>query len=116
MLQPPLAIAPDLVSLLDSDLDVKVKHGVIGLLRNLSTPPANRPILGQAGVIAKLSAAQIFGDKGDVAEIVQISGINLTKHLCTNNGEFVEADRTYNPDDTLHSSGEFYRNHVTDRR
>lgn len=63
-----------------------MKHGVIGLLKHLAQSPPNRRVFGEARVIESLRSCGIFGEKADIGEIVQMSAINLTKHLCTNNG------------------------------
>lgn len=63
-----------------------MKHGVIGLLKHLAQAPANRTVLGQAKVLEYLRTCEVFREKADIAEIVQMSAINLAKHLCTNNG------------------------------
>jgi hypothetical protein len=86
IVKPPILLIPDLAALLDKDLDMKVKHGVIGLLKNLSQSPGNRSILGKAGVITKLVESQIWEEKSDIAEIVQVSAIGTAKHICNGNG------------------------------
>ncbi|TDL27510.1 hypothetical protein BD410DRAFT_782602 [Rickenella mellea] len=87
LLKPPIAIGPALASLLGPETDIKVKHGVVGLLKHLAQAPTNRPVLGQAGIIQSLATSQIYGEKADIAEIVQISAIGVAKHMCTNNVE-----------------------------
>jgi len=85
VVDPPIALAPDLASLLVPEADVQVKHGVVGLLKNLSQVKENRPVLGKAGVIQKLAASGLFNDKVDMLEMVQVYAIGIAKHIC--NGE-----------------------------
>lgn len=105
----PITITPYLVRQLTPATDVKVKHGVIGLLKHLAQSPSNRAVLGEARVIESLRTCEVLGEKGDVAEIVQMSAINLVKHLCTSNGNLLllclckRLLLTYNS-----FSGEFY--------
>ena len=88
MLSPPIALAPDLATLLAPETDIKVKHGVIGLLKHLAQAQSNRPILGHAGIIQRLAGCGVFGEKADVVEIVQISAIGVAKHMCNSNGSY----------------------------
>ncbi|KAI0336426.1 hypothetical protein GY45DRAFT_1238667 [Cubamyces sp. BRFM 1775] len=79
---PPISLGPDLAALLEPDTDIKVKHGVIGLLKHLAQSQGNRAALGQAGIIQKLAASQIWGEKADMVEIVQVAAIGVAKHMC----------------------------------
>ncbi|KAI5122938.1 hypothetical protein M0805_006820 [Coniferiporia weirii] len=85
LVKPPFSITSLLMGHLTVATDMKVKHGVIGLLKHLAQSSSNRSVLGEAGVLEALHTCQIFSDKADIAEIVQMSAINLSKHLCTNN-------------------------------
>lgn len=71
------------------ETDLKVKHGVVGLLKHLAVTPSVRPLLGEAGIIQCLVTSQVFGETADMAEMVQISAIGVAKHLCTGNGEAI---------------------------
>ena len=82
----PISLAPDLAKILEGNPDFKVKHGVIGLLKNLAQSTNNRAPLGQAGIIARLADCGIFEDKSDMMEIIQVSAIGVAKHLCNGNG------------------------------
>jgi hypothetical protein len=82
----PISLAPDLAVILEGNPDFKVKHGVIGLLKNLAQSTNNRAPLGQAGIIARLADCGIFEDKSDMMEIIQVSAIGVAKHLCNGNG------------------------------
>ncbi|CAL1704860.1 unnamed protein product [Somion occarium] len=87
IVNPPISLGPDLASLLAPKIDIKVKHGVLGLLKHLAQSPANRPILGKAGIIQRLASSGVWSDKADMVEIVQVSAIGVAKHLCSNNVE-----------------------------
>jgi hypothetical protein len=82
----PISLAPDLAVILEGNPDFKVKHGVIGLLKNLAQSTNNRTPLGQAGIVARLADCGIFEDKSDMMEIIQVSAIGVVKHLCNGNG------------------------------
>lgn len=87
LVQPPISIVPLLQAQLHPETDLKVKHGIIGLLKHLSQALPNRSVLGEAGVLQSLQQSQVFGKCADVADIVQMSAIGLSKHMCTGNGE-----------------------------
>lgn len=72
--------------LLDKKTDIKIKHGVTGLLKNLAQAPANRTPLGDAGILDALAGSTIWDRKWDIAETVQLSAIGISKHLCQSNG------------------------------
>src|SRR5882757_1121823 len=93
IVKPPISLGDRLASLLDKDLDIKIKHGVIGLLKNLSQSAGNRSCLGKAGIITKLADSQIWADKSGVVEIVQVTAIGTAKHLCNGNGKRTEIPR-----------------------
>jgi len=91
LLSPPHNIAQLLSSesLLSPATDVKLKHGVIGLLKHLSQTSAqsvlNRTALSNAGIIERIAASGVWDDRGDVmADIVQVNAIGVVKHLCSN--------------------------------
>lgn len=83
---PPISIAPLLVPYLSPKSDMKLKHGVIGLLKHVSQTASTRSILGEARVLQALRTCRVFVDTADISVVVQMSAINLTKHLCTHNG------------------------------
>ena len=80
-----IALAPDLASLLNPEVDLKVKHGVIALLKHLAQAPGNRVVLGKANIIQRLSTSAVFGEKADIVDVVQLSAIGVAKHLCNGN-------------------------------
>lgn len=85
----------DIARLLSSDVllapstDIKLKHGVIGLLKHLaqssSQMPSNRAALSAAGVIQRIIKSGVWDDRSDfMLEIVQVNAIGTIKHLCNN--------------------------------
>ncbi|KAG2368500.1 hypothetical protein BDR07DRAFT_1477985 [Suillus spraguei] len=85
----------DIARLLSSDVllapstDIKLKHGVIGLLKHLaqssSQMPSNRAALSAAGVIQLILRSGVWDDRSDfMLEIVQVNAIGAIKHLCSN--------------------------------
>ncbi|KAG1827362.1 uncharacterized protein BJ212DRAFT_1311768 [Suillus subaureus] len=85
----------DIARLLSSDAllapstDIKLKHGVIGLLKHLaqssSQMPSNRAALSAAGVIQLILKSGVWDDRSDfMLEIVQVNAIGAIKHLCNN--------------------------------
>ena len=91
-----IALAPDLASLLNPEVDLKVKHGVIALLKHLAQAPGNRVVLGKANIIQRLSTSAVFGEKADIVDVVQLSAIGVAKHLCNGNCKSVQ-NRETNP-------------------
>ncbi|KAL4074475.1 hypothetical protein V8B97DRAFT_1697314 [Scleroderma yunnanense] len=76
--------------LLAPSTDIKLKHGVIGLLKHLSQSScysaSNRAILGNSGVMERVLASGIWDERSDVmADIVQLNAIGVMKHLCNGN-------------------------------
>ncbi|KAH7930821.1 hypothetical protein BV22DRAFT_1101534 [Leucogyrophana mollusca] len=91
LLSPPHNIAQLLSTdvLLSPSADIKLKHGVIGLLKHLSQSssqsPTNRAALTSAGVVERIVASGVWDDRSDVmADIVQVNAIGVVKHLCSN--------------------------------
>ncbi|KAK7693611.1 hypothetical protein QCA50_003180 [Cerrena zonata] len=82
IINPPISLAPDLAEVLSPELNIKVKHGIIGLLKHLAQSSSNRPILGEARIIQQLAASEIWSDKADMVETVQVTAIGVAKHLC----------------------------------
>lgn len=73
-------------------MDIKVKHGVIGLLKHLAqsstNSPTNRAALSESGVVHRLVSSGIWDEKGDaMAEVVQMGAIGVVKHLCNGSSE-----------------------------
>lgn len=89
LVNPPISITTDIATLLGPEIDIKVKHGVVGLLKHLAVPKSNRAVLGEAGILHKLAASEIWTDKHDSVEIVQVATIGVAKHMCNANGEWI---------------------------
>jgi hypothetical protein len=95
LLSPPHSLAPILTSihLLSPSTDIKLKHGIIGLLKHLaqSSPQSYliHTALGNAGVVESIAKSGVWDEKTDaMAEVVQVSAIGVVKHLCNANGKF----------------------------
>ncbi|KAF8077991.1 hypothetical protein FPV67DRAFT_1463744 [Lyophyllum atratum] len=94
----PYSLAPILASthLLSPSTDIKVKHGVIGLLKHLAQAPAHSHVihnaLGKAGVVRRIAGSGVWDEKTDaMADIVQLSAIGVVKHMCSANVEHTYA-------------------------
>ncbi|KAG8733429.1 hypothetical protein FRC11_006316 [Ceratobasidium sp. 423] len=85
LVAPPSSIVPDLVPFITQSTDMKVKHGVLGLLKHLAQPVPNKMVLGDAGVLEALSTSGIWDSESDRAEAVQASAVGIAKHLCLGN-------------------------------
>lgn len=77
--------------LLDVEADIKVRHGALGLLKHLAQTTATQVALSEAKILEKLIGTEIWSEKLDMAEPVQLLAIGTAKHLCTNNGKFTRA-------------------------
>ncbi|KAG8744125.1 hypothetical protein FRC12_014869 [Ceratobasidium sp. 428] len=85
LVAPPSSVVPDLVPFIAPTTDMKVKHGVLGLLKHLAQPTPNKIVLGDAGVLEALATSNVWDSESDRAEAVQASGVGIAKHLCLNN-------------------------------
>lgn len=68
---------------------VAVQHALLGLLRNLSIPAANKTILGVMGVLQKVLDMGVWKSERDMVGTVQGGAVALVKSLCNANGEFL---------------------------
>ncbi|KAF7967687.1 hypothetical protein HWV62_33381 [Athelia sp. TMB] len=98
LLTPPHSIASLLSSdaFLSATTDIKVKHGVVGLLKHLAQSSgnslSNRAALSDSGVLQRLVKSGIWVQRGDpMVEVVQMGAIGVVKHLC-NNSALKDAD------------------------
>ncbi|KAF4608425.1 hypothetical protein EYR40_000770 [Pleurotus pulmonarius] len=89
LLQAPHSLAPVLTSknLLSPNSDIKLRHAVIGLLKNVSqsaTPSSIIPVeLGNAGIIEAIVGSGVWDQQHDaMVEVVQVGAIGVVKHLC----------------------------------
>ncbi|KAF7294977.1 GTP binding [Mycena indigotica] len=94
LLSPPHSLAPCLTSphLLAPLTDIKMKHGVIGLLKHLAQSSAHSTVihdaLSEAQVVQRMTKSGVWDEKVDeMADIVQLSAIGVVKHMCNANVE-----------------------------
>ncbi|KAK7054936.1 hypothetical protein VNI00_003399 [Paramarasmius palmivorus] len=94
LLSPPHSLAPVLTSthLLSPDSDIKVKHGVLGLLKHLAQSSFQsssiQSYLTKAETVKRVCECGIWDQRADaMAEVVQVSAIGVVKHLCNANVE-----------------------------
>ncbi|KAK7014904.1 GTP binding protein [Favolaschia claudopus] len=94
LLSPPHSLAPLLASrhLLSPTTDIKVKHGVIGLLKHLAQSCAQSPTIHDAllhaEVVKHVSRSGVWDEKTDeMADIVQVGAIGIVKYMCNANVE-----------------------------
>ncbi|KAJ7940684.1 hypothetical protein B0H13DRAFT_2246066 [Mycena leptocephala] len=94
LLSSPHSLAPFLTSkhLLSPSTDIKVKHGVIGLLKHLAQSCAQSAVihdaLQSAEVVKHVSRSGVWDEKTDeMADIVQVSAIGIVKYMCNANVE-----------------------------
>ncbi|KAK0210706.1 hypothetical protein DFS33DRAFT_1250370 [Desarmillaria ectypa] len=93
LLSPPYSLAPILASthLLSPAIDIKLKHGIIGLLKHMaqsSLSPGIHTPLCEAGIVQSVSRSGVWDEKTDkMGEIVQLSAIGVVKHMCGANVE-----------------------------
>ncbi|PWN51429.1 hypothetical protein IE53DRAFT_386201 [Violaceomyces palustris] len=74
-------LAPFLASLMSPSNDIKVSHGLVSLLKNLSIPSDNKSVIGELGVIENVS--QFLRKEKDMVQPLQFGTIGLLKHLCS---------------------------------
>ncbi|KAJ7740657.1 hypothetical protein DFH07DRAFT_838644 [Mycena maculata] len=94
LLSPPHSLAPFLTNphLLSPSTDIKVKHGVIGLLKHLAQSCAQSAVIHdallKAEVVRRVSRSGVWDVKTDeMADIVQVSAIGIVKYMCNANVE-----------------------------
>ncbi|KAF7322937.1 GTP binding [Mycena chlorophos] len=94
LLSPPHSLAPYLTSphLLAHSADIKMKHGVIGLLKHVAQSCAQsaaiHDALAKAEVVKRISTSGVWDEKVDaMADIVQLSAIGIVKYMCNANVE-----------------------------
>ncbi|KAJ7685139.1 hypothetical protein DFH06DRAFT_1157579 [Mycena polygramma] len=94
LLSPPHSLAPFLTSshLLSPSTDIKVKHGVIGLLKHLAQSCAQSAVIHDAllgaEVVKHVSRSGVWDEKADeMADIVQVGAIGIVKYMCNANVE-----------------------------
>ncbi|SPO25448.1 uncharacterized protein UTRI_03132_B [Ustilago trichophora] len=73
-------LAPFLASLLGQANDIKVAHGLVSLLKNLSIPVPNKAVIGQLSVID--ASVRFMNRDKDMVQPLQFATVGLLKHLC----------------------------------
>ena len=73
-------LAPFLASLLTQADDIKVAHGLVSLLKNLSIAVPNKPVIGQLGVIGAVT--RFLNQDKDMVQPLQFATAGVLKHLC----------------------------------
>jgi len=89
LLSEPHSLATILSSqyLLSPETDIKVKHGVLGLLKHLAQACTKSLTLyehlNRAGVVQAVCRCGIWDEKADaMSDIVQVGAIGIVKHMC----------------------------------
>ena len=79
-------LVPTLTTLLTASADIKVAHGIVCLLKNLSIPPDNKLVIGSKyGTMTRLSP--YMSADMDKVQPLQFATVGLLKHLCAGCGE-----------------------------
>ncbi|KAJ3545357.1 hypothetical protein NMY22_g2475 [Coprinellus aureogranulatus] len=89
LLSHPLSLAPQLSSrvFFSSSTDVKLKHGILGLLKHIAQSASLSPLiqkaLADAHVIQCINESGIWDEGSDqMAVVVQLNAVGVVKHLC----------------------------------
>jgi len=89
LLSPPYSLAPVLSSVhfFSPSTDIKLKHGILGLLKHISQfsklAPTVPSSLAEVKIIERIAASGIWDEKSDaMADVIQQSAIGVAKHLC----------------------------------
>jgi hypothetical protein len=73
--------------------DIRLKHGVVSLLKHLAQSsmqsPSNIAALTRAEIVKCLASSNIWQENADpMRELVQVAAIGVVKHLCNASGQF----------------------------
>ncbi|RXW24152.1 hypothetical protein EST38_g1727 [Candolleomyces aberdarensis] len=89
LISSPLSLAPVLASphFFSPETDVKLKHGVLGLLKHVaqsaSLSPAVPKAFAEVAIVQRINESGIWDEGADnMAIIVQLNAIGVVKHLC----------------------------------
>ncbi|KAH9484292.1 hypothetical protein JR316_0003773 [Psilocybe cubensis] len=89
LLSKPYSLAPVLASshFFSTSTDIKLKHGILGLLKHLSQFSKLSSVipisLAEVGIIDRISASGIWDEKSDaMADVIQLNAIGVAKHMC----------------------------------
>ncbi|CDZ96875.1 Rho/Rac GTPase guanine nucleotide exchange factor smgGDS/Vimar [Phaffia rhodozyma] len=85
LLEPSSSILPSILPLMVSTTDIKIQHGLVGLLKNLAVCDQNKSILGEAGVIEQIIQMKCLQPERDTVSSVQGGAIGVLKNLAKNN-------------------------------
>lgn len=96
LLSSPYSLAPVLASeeFLSPSTDLRLKHGILGLLKHIAQSAKMSLIvskaLGEVGIIKRISGSGVWDEKTDaMANIIQLNAIGVAKHLCNGNCPFL---------------------------
>ncbi|EKC98916.1 hypothetical protein A1Q2_06670 [Trichosporon asahii var. asahii CBS 8904] len=95
------SLLPRLVHLLNPKSPLIVQHALLGLLRNLSIPEANRKPLGDAGVVEGVVGLEPWTEQRDVVGAVQGAAIGVVKALVRDPANAIRFANTSGPQDLL---------------
>lgn len=81
------------LNFLSPSIDLKLKHGILGLLKHIAQFSKLSPVvpkaLGEAKIISRISASGVWDEKTDaMANVIQLNAIGIAKHLCNGNREY----------------------------
>jgi hypothetical protein len=67
--------------------DIKLKHGIIGLLKHLAQFSKISPIiptsLAQVDIIGRIATSGVWDNRSDaMADVIQLNAIGVAKHMC----------------------------------
>ena len=89
LLSPPYSLASILASphFISPSTDIKLKHGILGLLKHISQYSKLSPViptsLAEVGILERISTSGIWDEKSDaMADVIQLSAIGVAKHMC----------------------------------
>ena len=89
LLSPPYSLATILSSdrVLSPSTDIKLKHGIIGLLKHIAQFSKLSSIvptsLAQVDIIGRIATSDVWDDRSDaMADVIQLNAIGVAKHMC----------------------------------
>lgn len=93
LLSPPHSLATILASdrFFSPSTDIKLKHGIIGLLKHLAQFSKLSPVipnsLVQVDIIGRIATSGVWDDKSNaMADVIQLNAIGVAKHMCNASG------------------------------
>jgi hypothetical protein len=89
------SILPAILQVLRAGTTAQVLHSVVGLLRNLSIPEANKVLLGETDLLDELVELGVWSTEKDMLGSVQGGAVGIVKNLCRSNREWLDLSRTY---------------------